>query len=180
MTLISDDYRAQQEQMHTKEYGGTNSLSYADYLLHCIQEDGPATILDYGAGKGHLGQEIYRAGYLGRYEPYDPGVAEFSTPPEPAEFVACIDVLEHIEPECLDAVLDDLKRLTKRRGVFSVHCRPAMKSLPDGRNAHLIQQPPTWWLEQIERRFTVLKWEETMAKKDGELLGGIYRVEARP
>jgi len=41
--------------------------------------------------------------------------------PSPASFVACIDVLEHIEPELLDNVLDDLRRVTAQIGVFTVH-----------------------------------------------------------
>jgi hypothetical protein len=69
--------------------------------------------------------------------------------------VACIDVLEHIEPACLEEVLDDLMRLTKAVGFFSVHTGPAIKTLSDGRNAHLIQQPPEWWLPKFIERFEV-------------------------
>jgi hypothetical protein len=31
-----------------------------------------------------------------------------------------------------------------------------MKTLPDGRNAHLIQKPWLWWAEKIDRRFRVV------------------------
>jgi hypothetical protein len=30
---------------------------------------------------------------------------------------------------------------------------PALKTLPDGRNAHLIQEPVEWWLPKIMQRF---------------------------
>ena len=73
--------------------------------------------------------------------------------------VACIDVLEHVEPQCLESVLDDLKRLTKRVGLFTVHTEPAKKTLPDGRNAHLIQQPPSWWLPKFLSRFDLVVFQ---------------------
>ena len=52
-------------------------------------------------------------------------------------------------------VLDELARLTVGHGFFTVHTGPAMKVLADGRNAHLIQQPPDWWLPKFADRFTV-------------------------
>lgn len=69
--------------------------------------------------------------------------------------VVCIDVLEHIEPDCLEAVLDDLKRVTASFGIFTVATGPAKKVLADGRNAHLIQQDPEWWMMKIFARFVV-------------------------
>ena len=71
--------------------------------------------------------------------------------------VVCIDVLEHIEPECLDDVLDDLQRLVIKYGFFTIHTGPAQKVLPDGRNAHLTQEPLSWWNEKLESRFTMIK-----------------------
>jgi hypothetical protein len=109
-------------------------------------------LLDYGCGKGRLFKNL-KADHKMTLQAYDPGVSEYSSPPVSAEMVACIDVLEHIEPECLDEVLDDLERLTEVVGLFTVHCGPAVKVLPDGRNAHLIQQPPEWWLPKIMDRW---------------------------
>ena len=73
--------------------------------------------------------------------------------PAPCVFVACIDVLEHIEPALLDNVLDDLQRVTVGVGVYTVHTGAALKVLSDGRNAHLIQKPPAWWLPKLLDRF---------------------------
>ena len=81
---------------------------------------------------------------------------QWSAPPAPCRFVACIDVLEHIEPHLLDNVLDDLQRVTAGVGVFTVHTGAALKVLPDGRNAHLIQQPPEWWLPRFMERFDLM------------------------
>jgi hypothetical protein len=65
-------------------------------------------------------------------------------------------VLEHIEPALLDNVLDDLQRVTAGVAVFTVHTGAAQRILPDGRNAHLIQQPPAWWLPKFLARFELM------------------------
>jgi 2-polyprenyl-3-methyl-5-hydroxy-6-metoxy-1,4-benzoquinol methylase len=78
---------------------------------------------------------------------------QWSARPEPAEMVACVDVLEHIEPDKLENVLDDLRRCVKRVGFFSVSTVAAEKILSDGRNAHLIIEPPSWWLPKIQSRW---------------------------
>ena len=92
-----------------------------------------------------------------KYTPYEPSNELWSSTPEPTEFVACIDVLEHIEPELLDNVLNDLQRVTMKFGLFTIHTGPAAKTLPDGRNAHLIQEPLSWWEDKIKLRFKILK-----------------------
>ncbi len=63
---------------------------------------------------------------------YDPAVAGKDLPPEPADLVVCTDVLEHIEPDCLDDVLSDLARLTKKVLLVNISTRPAVKVLADG------------------------------------------------
>ena len=63
-----------------------------------------------------------------------------------------------IEPGLIDNVLDDLKRVTGGVGVFTVHTGAAIKLLPDGRNAHLIQQPASWWLPRFLDRFDLVTY----------------------
>jgi hypothetical protein len=87
---------------------------------------------------------------------YDPGIPAIANTPEPAPFVCCIDVLEHVEPEYIDQVLDDLQRVISDIGYFTVCDVPATKILMDGRNAHLIIQPVEWWQEKIKSRFDIV------------------------
>ncbi len=56
-------------------------------------------------------------------------------------------------------MLDDLQRVTSGHGVFTVHTGPAVKVLADGRNAHLIQQPPDWWLPKFMSRFDLVVFQ---------------------
>src|SRR3970040_1026358 len=143
-SLISEEYRRMQQQLHENPDYGVASVGYAPLVGEILQQVGMRELLDYGAGKGRLGQalrqQIQRPLTIHHY---DPAVPEWSAPPAPCRFVVCIDVLGHIEPHLLDNVLDDLKGVTAGLGVFTVHTGAAVKVLPDGRNAHLIQQPAT-------------------------------------
>ncbi|MBX9904345.1 MAG: class I SAM-dependent methyltransferase [Burkholderiales bacterium] len=152
--LISEEYRKMQEELHRNPNYGVASVQYAPIVAQVLEQVRPAELLDYGAGKGRLGETLKT---LMQSPPqirhYDPARPEWAAVPHPAPFVACIDVLEHIEPERIDNVLDDLQRVTAGHGVFTVHTGPAVKVLSDGRNAHLIQQPPSWWLPRFMERF---------------------------
>ena len=77
------------------------------------------------------------------YQPFDPAFPEYG-PALPADLVCWIDVLEHIEPEFLDDVINDLSELTKHLCFLTVHVGEARKVLSDGRNAHLTQESSGW------------------------------------
>jgi hypothetical protein len=152
--LITEEYRKMQQQLHQNPNYGVASVQYAPLVAQVIDTIGAQELLDYGAGKGRLGltlkQQTQRPLAIRHY---DPAIPEWSAPAAPCGLVACIDVLEHIEPALLDNVLDDLQRVTAGVGVFTVHTGAAVKVLPDGRNAHLIQQPAAWWLPKFMERF---------------------------
>ena len=153
--LISDTYKAQNAHLHaTIPYYGSKGNQWAAYVTQLMREDGHQTILDYGCGKGSLGRTLEEWGY-GSIAEYDPAVAGKDHQPEPADLVVCTDVLEHIEPEHWDAVLADLARVTRKKLFFDVCTEPAVKTLTDGRNAHLMVHDAAWWKEQLSRYFDV-------------------------
>lgn len=158
--VITASYRAMQSEMHAKNPGyGIASVEFAPTVATIVDHFAVDDLLDYGAGKGRLAQALAtKCRRPLRVHPYDPAIEAWSATPQPTEMVVSIDVLEHVEPECLDAVLDDLQRCTLRLGLFAVHTGPALKVLADGRNAHLIQEPPSWWLPKIMARFEMLKF----------------------
>lgn len=158
--LITEDYRRLQQQLHENPQYGIASVGYAPLVAQVIEAIGAQELLDYGAGKGRLGQTLKQQ--LKRpltIRHYDPAIPEWAATPAPSRLVACIDVLEHIEPSLIDNVLDDLQRVTAGVGVFTVDTGAAMKVLPDGRNAHLIQQPTAWWLPKFLSRFELNRFE---------------------
>lgn len=134
-----------------------------------IERLGVTHLLDYGCGSRLSLAKALKCFHRLTYQAYDPGVPKFSSPPLPAQMVCCVDVLEHIEPECIDAVLDDLKRLTEAVFFGTVATGPAAKSLSDGRNAHLIQQPLRWWIPKFLDRFNI---QSVQATRNGFLVVG--------
>lgn len=155
--LITEEYRKAQQELHQNPNYGVASVEYAPLVAEVLQAIDGNELLDYGAGKGRLGENLPR--YISRelkIHQYDPAIPRWSKSPHPCRFVACIDVLEHIEPDLIDNVLDDLQRVTLATGLFTVHTGPAVKVLRDGRNAHLIQQPPSWWLPRFLVRFELV------------------------
>lgn len=149
-TLISETYRELNRKLHELSYYGVSGRLYADRVKDLSRRLQTTDILDYGCGKRTLEATL---GFP--IKNYDPCIAGLDSQPQPADIVACIDVLEHIEPDHLDNVLDDLKRVTKQVAFLYVATRPAKKFLPDGRNAHLIQESVWWWLPKLARRFSI-------------------------
>jgi hypothetical protein len=157
--VISEQYRKMQQELHQNPNYGVASVQYAPLVKQILEATKATRLLDYGAGKGRLGQTLAQLmPNPPQIHHYDPAVPEWSAPPMPMPFVTCIDVLEHIEPEMLDTVLDELQRVTLGHGMFTVHTGPAVKVLPDGRNAHLIQQPAQWWLPKFLSRFELVSF----------------------
>lgn len=153
--LISNEYRKQQEHLHkTVDNYGSVGRQFGEMVSGIIDRAEIDSVLDYGAGHRMSLKDTLKPERKITYTGYDPGVKELSEDPTPAELVCIIDVLEHIEPEYLDSVLDHLEELTEVILFGTVCTCAAVKKLPDGRNAHLIQQPMSWWLPKIwEREF---------------------------
>lgn len=150
--MITQEYKQLNKELFNRDRNyGTSGHVWADLVKkHC---DTPRSILDYGCGRRTLEQEL---GFP--IQNYDPCIEGYDEPPDPADFVVCTDVLEHIEPEQLDAVLDDLKRVVRKKALFVIATRPAGKTLADGRNAHLLIKSAPWWLSQLWPRFFIFQF----------------------
>lgn len=152
--LITEAYRKLNAQKHSEsERFGAYGHYLATQVRDLARQLGAASILDYGCGKRTLERALGFA--IANYDPAIPGC---EASPEPADLVVCTDVLEHVEPECLEAVLDDLRRVTRNTILITVDTRPAHKILADGRNAHLIVEPSRWWLPHLMARFDLVNF----------------------
>jgi 2-polyprenyl-3-methyl-5-hydroxy-6-metoxy-1,4-benzoquinol methylase len=161
---ISEEYRELNRRLHAdKPRYGANGHKALGTVMNVLRAIGGGEVLDYGAGKGTLGTALNANGVV--VHEYDPAIKGKDAPPEPADVVYCGDVAEHVEPEYLDAFLDELRRVTKKVLILTVATRPAVKTLADGRNAHLIVEPVEWWLPKITARFDV---RELFAPSGGE------------
>jgi len=162
MALITDEYKKTQEELHAKGNYGVTGAKYAPLIVEMLNKLEVNHLLDYGCGSNlSLGRSLKGVNHKFKYQAYDPCVEAYSSPPVPAEMIACIDVLEHIEPENIDEVLDHLMRLTEAVAFISISTGPAKKVLSDGRNAHILQRPPEWWLPRLMARFDLQTFQVT-------------------
>lgn len=155
--LISESYRNQNTYLHeTKKSYGEGGYQDAKKVKGIAKQYSVQSILDYGCGKATLSKSM---GWFGpKVYNYDPAIPEYADLPYSRDMVVCTDVLEHIEPELLDNVLDHLRDMTDKVIYLSVATRPAKKVLPDGRNAHLIQEQVEWWMPKLRERFNVVEY----------------------
>jgi hypothetical protein len=154
--LISATYKQLNAQLHHDNLAyGVGGAKHAPTIKRIVEKlqgslGRTPSILDYGCGKGLLAKELP----FPIWE-YDPAIPGKDISPRPVDICVCTDVLEHIEPEHLLAVLGDLARVTQQVGYFVIHTGPSSKLLADGRNTHLIQQPVEWWVEKLKMYFDI-------------------------
>jgi hypothetical protein len=146
LPLITPEYAALNAELHQRrpDYG-TSGHKWAPAVIDLLHSTGSRTVLDYGAGKGTLGQALMGVDV----REYDPAIRGKDAPPKPAHVVVCGDVMEHVEPECTDDVLAHACNLAERAVLFVISTREGGKLLADGRPAHINVQPPEWWWEKL-------------------------------
>lgn len=147
--LISSEYTRLNKLLHDTNAGyGTSGQRFAEFVKVVSDRLETKDILDYGAGKKTMEKAL---GFP--IQNYDPAVPGLDALPSSADIVVCTEVMEHIEPDCLEPVLNHISSLAKRAVFFSIADCEASKKLPDGRNAHLIIEDMDWWLPRLEQYF---------------------------
>lgn len=147
--LVSAKYAAQLSLLHASRQWGASGYSHAPAVLEYYRELDCKTILDYGCGRGTLKSTLSESIAPEYIREFDPGIAGKNALPEPADLLVANDVLEHIEPDRLEITLAYLRSLTLKGAYFTIALTLSKVSLPDGRNAHLICRPESWWLERL-------------------------------
>lgn len=159
MKTISDNYKGllEHHHYHAQRPFGVAGGKWFVLITNLLKSFDCKTVLDYGAGKGVLSAKLRQTNF--DVTEYDPAVKGKEQKPEEGkifDFVTSTDVLEHIEPDYIDAVLDEMERYTGKAGFFVICLGPARKHwLKDGRNAHLIVKPRKWWFEKLQARWNV-------------------------
>jgi hypothetical protein len=167
---LSDESRELNTELHeSKPVYGTSGHHHAkDVFIAGAQihkkNGGYCNILDYGCGKETLKRAMEKSfaaipgmTVLG-YDPCRPGL---DADPAPADIVVCTDVMEHVEPECVEAVIKHLHDLTQHIAIVDIYLEPAKKYLPDGRNAHICLQDKDWWKSWFSKYFVVIEQQAT-------------------
>lgn len=151
LMLITDYYREQNAALHAQGRFGGSGHKHAAAIAAFAEKLGARTVLDYGCGQGKLKPAL--SGY--KVAEYDPAIPEKAAMPKPADLLVCTDVLEHVEPECLDDVLGHMRSLALHGMYLAIALRlDSKKTLPDGRNPHLLVRSEKWWSEKTIRILT--------------------------
>lgn len=159
--LISDTYRDLNRSLHENPKYGTNGHRYAGSVATLCENNNLSSVLDYGCGKGTFAETLRRDfdSSLDIRE-YDPCIPGKDQEPVISDLVFSSDVLEHIEPDLIENVVAHMAKLARKMGFLIVNTKPALKTLPDGRNAHLIIEDAEWWQAMFEGYFKVLMHRE--------------------
>lgn len=152
---FTNEYANSLKKLHEGKAFG-NRASIPDEVVRCIEHYNIESILDFGCGKGNVVMALKERFPNLKVYGYDPGREGFDVLPDKVDMIISTDVLEHVEPELLDETLQDLANRTNKVMYHLIACHPAKKSLPDGRNAHLIIEKPEWWREKLN---SVVKWK---------------------
>lgn len=177
--LISKEYLELNRELHNRnqKYGGKGD-AWTERVLAYMKAIDAKSYLDYGCGKMNLLNAVKEARPDLAANGYDPVTAPAE--PEPADFVTCNDVLEHIEPHLLNHVLWHIKGKMKHSGLLVISQRLANKKLADGRNAHLIVKPTPWWKERLAPYFHVDEVPPIKEKRIGVELAVLVIPKAAP
>lgn len=139
----------------SRDWGTTGARNAGAPILEVVRRSGIGmpTVLDYGAGEGTLKEYLTSEMHSLAVFEYDPGIPEKQEMPEGRfDFVVSTDVLEHVEPDCIDAVLDECFDKAQF-GVFHHIARsPTGHKLPDGRDYHILLRSHEWWEEKLYER----------------------------
>ena len=171
---ISNEYKRLCIEHHSKKKNwGASGGKWTNDIAGVVRKNSVQTILDYGSGKGALSEQLRNKGF--QVTEYDPAVEEIDIKPiTKFDLILCVDVLEHIEPDYLDVVLQELHDYAPL-GYFVICLGQARKHwLNDGRNAHLIVKSRNWWAEKL-KRYWFFKELEGRGWEKGEMVVEVRR-----
>ncbi len=155
MNTITDDYRALQTEMHSRreEYGAAGG-QWAQLVVDVANSVGSKDVLDYGAGKQNLAKSVPSL----NIKSFDPAIPEISDTPNPADVVVCTHVLPFVEASKLKAVMEDLKRVTKKTLVVAISTNESSKLMDNGESVTQTVLDYPSWIEYISKYFVLLSF----------------------
>lgn len=169
----TDEYAAMQAHLHANTEYGKNATknrkgAAADIVSRLIVDlkqtvnNRLVTVLDYGAGSGQLGnflRDTFKGVTVTDYDPFCP---LHKDKPEPGmhDMLTCLDVMEHVEEQCVENTLKFMSERVRYGAFFIISLQDAVKTLPDGRNAHVTVKNAVWWKNQISKYFKVTEMSD--------------------
>lgn len=152
---LNNSYIQQYKQYHSdpSKYPGNSYQEQHENILALVLETNSKSLLDYGCGKGlqYTEQKYHEAwGFMPSL--YDPAVPQYETLPK-GQFdgIYSTDVMEHIPKEIIPSVFDYIFSNATKFVYLGICTRPAVATLPNGKNAHCTVESIDWWVNMIEK-----------------------------
>jgi len=132
--LGSERFFAIARRLHAEmpDYGNAGD-QFVPVVTQLIDRLGFRSVLDFGCGKGRfvhvLRQHLaMRGGII--VEGFDPAVPGYDAEAGPADLVTCFDVLDQVDPSCLDATLAYISGLTRSTALFALLSEAVLPGVP--------------------------------------------------
>jgi SAM-dependent methyltransferase len=178
---IYSDPTAEQERLKYEKVWSTikaysessPGLDLADKAIEIFEEHKVGSILDAGCGSGKAAGRFYNKGYVtcgiditleGLRKDVErlPIFHEMCVWDFPGWLPAygaiyCIDVMEHIPEEKVDAVIDNLADRWNKIAIFQIAMFQDRFGEMIGERLHLTVKTKDWWERKIQRRFKNIK-----------------------
>lgn len=172
---FSDSYRKELINLHSNPVFG-DLKNIPSEVSDIISHYKISSILDFGCGKGRLVSQLENTYPSIKIFGYDPAQENFMTLPSAVDMIVSFDVLEHIEPEFLEPTLDSLHKICNKILHVVIACHPSKRFLSNGKNAHLIIEPPDWWKLKFVRKDWTIRQEKIITYKATPKKGGAIDV----
>src|SRR5947207_13291099 len=105
---FSEEYISLNAKLHIQNRRfGYNAAKRKSIIKELVNRYEARSVLDYGSRKGSLKEVMGEI-----VKNYDPAIPEFSSLPEPADWVVCLDAMQHVAPLDVANVLDHMTSLT--------------------------------------------------------------------
>lgn len=128
------------------------------------------SLIDFGCGTGRPAAQLKRLGLSvtaidHAKNSLDPGIdvafmqqCLWALPSDlSADYGYCTDVMEHIPPEKVSAVLSEIRRVVRKRVFFQIATFPDGMGRKIGETLHLSVHPPEWWRAKLSEHWNDVK-----------------------
>ena len=151
-----------QLQQWMPRYGASN---HGKYAISYVLNKSPKFVVDFGCGRNNFIQNLKSNGVEGMgvdfvYDEADIKAPMHKVPLEDncADFITAFDSLEHLLPQDVDGVFNEMRRIAKPKAayIFSISYVPS-NIVVHRQNLHPTVQAEVWWVKQIREFATVSK-----------------------
>lgn len=172
MTGVAEAERQKYERIYTAPNYGTvgHAVKRAQLLIQRAAVGDP--VIEFGCGRGGNFRPLIDAGL--RVVPVDHVNAlssEWQKHPQvdtlwernlwqgplpTAKWGVCADVMEHIPPEFVDRVLDNIAASVSGGVLWTISHVPDVWGRRIGQPLHLTVRPPAWWTDKLKARWAIV------------------------